>query len=158
MEAKSKITLPVLIIFTLVFFIQSCNDDDEMGKNETKISSYNDDESHNTGQNCMNCHVQGGSGEGWFNVAGTVYDSTKTNVYPNATVQFFTGPEGTGDLKYTIEVDGLGNFYTTEDIDFGDGLYTAVQGNSVTLSMISPLSMGECSSCHGNSVDRIWTK
>jgi hypothetical protein len=154
---NSRFVFSSLIIFTSIFFIQSCNDDD-LGENETLISRYNEDESHNAGQNCMNCHFQGGSGEGWFNIAGTVYDSLEAAVYPNATIRFYTGPAGSGSLKYTLEVDALGNFFTTEDIDFGDELFTSVEGNSAEQFMISPVSMGECNSCHGNSVESIWAK
>ena len=77
------------------------------------ISSTHDDESHNMGQNCLNCHKSGGSGEGWFSLAGTVYDSLKTATLPNSTVKLYSGPNGTGSLIGIIEVDGLGNFYTT---------------------------------------------
>jgi len=154
---NSRFTIPALIIFSSVFIMQSCDDENELGENETKISRYNEDESHNAGQNCMDCHFQGGSGEGWFNIAGTVYDSLKAAVYPNATIRFYTGPAGTGSLKYTVEVDALGNFFTTEDIDFGDELFTSVEGTTEQF-MISPVSMGECNSCHGTSVERIWAK
>ena len=34
----------------------------------------------------MSCHKSGGAGEGWFTIAGTVYDGTKNATYPNATV------------------------------------------------------------------------
>ena len=155
---KRNLSIPIFLIYFLVFTFQSCSDENEVGKNETKISSHTENESHNTGQNCMNCHSQGGSDEGWFNVAGTVYDSLKTDTYPNATVMLYTGPNATGDLKYTIEVDAKGNFYTTENIEFGNGLYVSTQGNTGTTHMISILSMGECNSCHGVSTDRIWTK
>ncbi len=117
-------------------------------ENETKISTYNDDESHNAGQNCMDCHTPGGEGEGWFEVAGTVYDSTRTNTYPNAT----------GTLHYTLQVDALGNFYTTEDMKAPAGLYVAVQGDNQTNHMQSILSSRNCNSCHGVGTERIWTK
>jgi hypothetical protein len=104
----------------------------------------------------MNCHKQGGEGEGWFNVAGTVYDSLKTATLPNATVNLYTGPNGTGTLKYTILVDGKGNFYTTNYIDFTGGLYPSVQGTNSTHYMSSTISMGQCNSCHGVSTDKLW--
>ncbi len=132
----------------------SCNKEGE----ETKISSNSSSESHNQGQNCMSCHKSGGEGEGWFNAAGTVYDSTKLAVYPKTTVKLFSGPQGSGDLKYTVQVDGLGNFYTTEKIDYGTGLYPAVEGNNQTKYMSSSISNGACNSCHGVSTDKIWTK
>jgi len=150
MSIRNILSLAIVAIVA----IHSCEDNE----NETKISSYNSTESHNAGQNCMSCHTSGGSGEGWFTVAGTIYDSTKAVTYPNATVGLYTGPEGTGSLIMEIEVDGLGNFYTTESIDFGTGLYTLVEGSLVTKHMNSKLSTGQCSTCHGASTDRIWVK
>jgi hypothetical protein len=151
MKVNSKI-FSALFLF-LTFVMLSCEDE-----NETKISTYNDDESHNAGQNCMNCHTPGGEGEGWFEVAGTVYDSTLTNTYPNATVKFYSGPNGTGTLHYTLQVDALGNFYSTEDFNFANGLYVAVQGDLQTNHMLSSVNSGQCNSCHGVETERIWTK
>jgi len=146
----------VLIIMAAIVLISlhSCEDDE----NETKISSFGSDDSHKTGENCMECHKSGGDGEGWFTVAGTVYNSTQTTVYPNATITLYTGSKGTGDLVAAIEVDKKGNFYTTEKVDFGNGLYTQVEGNNTTRDMISSIRHGKCNSCHGDSVDAIWTE
>jgi hypothetical protein len=130
----------------------------EEGENETNISSYQSNDSHHMGENCMECHKSGGSGAGWFTVAGTIYESNKTDTYPNATVRLYTGPDGTGNLKATIEVDQLGNFYTTENIDFGSGLYTVVEGTMGTKSMGPSLSNGKCNSCHGVSTDPVWVQ
>jgi len=89
----------------------SCeNEDDENGENKDLSSSFNENESHNAGQNCMACHKSGGQGEGWFTAAGTVYNASGTAVSPNATVKLYTGPNGTGSLVKTIEVEGKGNF------------------------------------------------
>ena len=77
----------------------------------TNISATNGTASHNNGQNCMNCHKDGGSGEGGcFLIAGSVYDSTETVANPNGTVKLFSGLNGTGTLKATLHVDGKGNF------------------------------------------------
>ena len=150
---KLATLLVILLILPLSVFFQSCEEENE---NETLISANGSNESHNMGQNCMNCHKQGGSGEGWFNVAGTVYNSSQTTTYPNIMIKMYTGASGTGTLRYTIQVDALGNFYTTEDIDFGDDLYPVVQGNSGSEYMISSVSNGQCNSCHGVSTDKIW--
>jgi cytochrome c553 len=156
---KKVLTIITMVISTLILF-DSCEkeENEENEGNETMNSSYNDNESHNMGQNCMNCHIQGGDGEGWFVVAGTVYDSLKTATFPNSTVKLYSGPNGSGNLVATIEVDGLGNFYTTNSINFGNGLYTSASGNTTTQHMNSSISTGNCNSCHGESVDRIWTK
>lgn len=136
-----------------IIALQGCEDEG----NETKISSYNSDESHKAGQDCMICHVSGGDGEGWFTVAGTVYESGLTSIYPNATVKLYTGSNGTGDLVSTVEVDQNGNFYTTKIIDFGTGLYILVEGNTSTKNMYASITSGKCNSCHG-ATDRIWVE
>ena len=138
-----------------MLFFASCEKNEN---NETKISSYNETESHNMGQNCMSCHKQGGSGEGWFTLAATVYDSLQTSPYPNSTIKLYTGPNGTGTLKHTIEVDGNGNFYTTQEVNFDAGLYPVVSSNNGTNYMSSPIYSGNCVSCHGNSTSKIWAK
>lgn len=138
--------LSILFVFLLAgFLFQSCEDDDES-------------ESHNTGQNCMSCHTSGGSGHGVFTVAGSVYDNSKEFVLPNASIRLYTEVNGTGNLVTTLQSDKKGNFYTTETIDFGTGLYVLVEGKTATKHMISSLTTGACNSCHGLSVDRIWTE
>lgn len=153
---KKLITMGLLTaLFGGMVAIQGCEKENE--ENETNISRYGDDDSHNMGQNCMNCHKSGGAGEGWFNAAGTVYNAAFTNVQPNGTVKLYTGPDGTGTLKYTIEVDAKGNFYTTEDIDFGSGLYPGITGTSGDVQyMSSAITNGACNSCHGVSEDKIF--
>ena len=133
----------------------SCENQDD---GETKISTHHSAKSHNTGKNCMECHSQEAFGEGWFTVAGSVYDSTQNSIFPNATVWLYTGPSQSGELMLELEGDQLGNFYTTENIDFGNGLYASVEGKETTKHMSSSLETGECNSCHGNGIGRIWTK
>ncbi|NOQ71723.1 MAG: hypothetical protein GQ574_06975 [Crocinitomix sp.] len=128
------------------------------GGGEYKLSSYGDMESHNMGLACASCHYSGGTGEGWFTIASTVYDESLVTTYPNTTVKLFTGPSGTGDLKYTFEVDGRGNFYSSSTINLQSGLYPAVEGDLTTQYMNSPIVTGNCTSCHGNTTSEIWTK
>ena len=106
----------------------------------------------------MNCHKSGGDAEGIFQAAGTVYDSTLSVTLPNTTVYLYTEQGGNGTLKHTVEVDGLGNFYTTESIDFGDGLYPTIKGATTSKHMSSPITSGQCNSCHGVSTSKLWTK
>ena len=148
----------IIVIISILIFLPSCDDDDETDGNEDMVSYYNETESHKMGQNCMNCHKPGGEGEGWFNLAGTVYDSEKITTYPNATVKLYSEPNGAGILIETIQVDGLGNFYTTDNIDFENGLYVSVSGDNATEHMVSPIFSGQCNSCHGTSTSRIWTR
>ncbi len=86
-------------------------------------------------------------------MAGTVYDSLKTTTFPNTTIKLFSGQNGTGTFIGTVEVDGLGNFFTTNTIDFGSGIYTSVEGDSETKYMLSPIVSGACNSCHGMITD-----
>lgn len=150
---KKKISIVLTFLVSILIISQSCN---KSGSSETNISSTGSNKSHNMGQNCMNCHISGGKGEGWFNVAGTVYKSDLSSTYANTTVKLYTGPNGTGTLKYTIQGDAKGNFYTTESIDFGNGLYPVVQGLSTANYMSSSITSGQCNSCHGVSTDKIW--
>jgi mono/diheme cytochrome c family protein len=154
---KTKICLSMLMALSVAIFLHSCETEDA-GENETKNSSHGSNESHNMGQNCMNCHQSGGSGEGWFTIAGTVYDSIKTNTFSNATINFYSGLNASGDIKYTIQGDELGNFYTTQNIDFSNGLYVSVAGDKTTKVMSSKITAGQCNSCHGSTTGKIWTR
>lgn len=152
---KLKLIALFVTLGGLLMTFQSCEKDE----NETKISSYSSSESHNEGQNCMSCHVSGGDGEGWFSVAGTVYDSNQSNLYPRTTVKLYTGVRGTGTLKATVQVDTRGNFYTTESIDFGSGLYVSAVGTTGNEEhMRGKITSGQCSSCHGVTTDKVWAK
>jgi cytochrome c553 len=157
LNSKLRIALMFSFIACFIFIGQSCTKENSE-KNETKISAHNGKESHNMSTNCMTCHKKGGEGEGWFNAAGTVYDSTKTTVLANVNVKLYSGPNGTGDLKHTIQVDALGNFYTTEAIDFTSGLFPAVEGPTGTQYMSTATNTGQCYSCHNVTTDKIWTK
>ena len=152
-----KKTTILYILFLGVLSFIACSKEDE-GGNATKVSSYGSQQSHNMGRNCMDCHASGSSGEGWFNVAGTVYDSLLTSTLPNGTIYFYTDANATGTLKYTIQVDAKGNFYTTNNIDFSTALYPVVKGKSSNQMMSSGITTGQCNSCHGVSTDKIWTK
>tara|TARA_R110002050_G_scaffold290260_1_gene443740 strand:- start:70348 stop:70830 length:483 start_codon:yes stop_codon:yes gene_type:complete len=156
-----KVQLIALVFgISLMAFMQSCKKEGsgEGGESgEAKISTHYSTESHNAGRNCITCHSAGGSGEGWFRAAATVYDSTLTFVKPNATLEFYTGKYGTGTLQATLEVDGNGNFYTTSSIDFSNGLYcTVISASGKKRYMRKKITTGECAKCHGVDEDRIW--
>jgi cytochrome c553 len=147
-------TLTTALIFFVFFTLLSC---DKEGGSESKISSNNKSESHKNGENCMNCHKNGGDGEGWFYVAGSIYTMNQQFASPNGKVKIYSGPDGSGTLMATIEVDALGNFYTTESVSFSGGVYTSVQSSGGTEKfMDSKITTGACNSCHGISEDKIW--
>jgi len=154
---KNSVILNFSSILLLVVFLFACEKENE--GNETKISSYGSSESHNNGENCMNCHKSGSDGEGWFTTAGSIYNSSFTAPYMNGTVNLTTEPQNGGITKATIEVDKKGNFYTTTPIDFAGGLYVSITGTTGTTKyMMSKITTGQCYSCHGNSTDDIWAE
>jgi hypothetical protein len=123
---------------------------------ESNNSASGQGESHNFGMNCLNCHMAGGEGEGCFRAAGSVSDSLLASHLTSGTVKFYTQPNGGGQLKYTIPIDALGNFFTTENISVS-GLYPAITGpTGVTNHMSSSISTGACNSCHGVSTSKLW--
>ncbi len=122
------------------------------------ISTYESILSHNGGNNCMQCHTTGEEGEiaGVFTVAGTVYNSNY-NYFPNALVKLYTEQNANGTLVATIEVDKLGNFYTTQNIDFGTGLFPVVYGPTGNkYAMGSKITHGACGSCHNVVTNQIY--
>ena len=72
-------------------------------------------------------------------------------------VGMFSVRDFDGRYGRSINGDAKGNFYTTETIDFGSGLYPVLQGNNSTNKMSSSITTGQCNSCHGVSTDKIWT-
>jgi hypothetical protein len=158
MTTLKLISIVTILAFVGIITLQSCEkEDNEHGCGATNISAKNQDESHNMGQNCMNCHKDGGEGKGCFYIAGTVYDSLQTSTKPNGTVKLYSGPNGSGTLKGTIEVDAKGNFFTTNIVDLSSPVYPSVtNSNGDTKYMGSSTSTGQCNSCHGVSTNKIW--
>jgi hypothetical protein len=70
-------------------------------------------------------------------------------------VEFYTAANGGGTLKYTIQIDGKGNFYSTEAMTL-TGLYPAIKNANGTMYMGSSLSTGACNTCHGNSTGALY--
>lgn len=151
---RRKVT--AVLAITILAALGCEKEDKEHGCGDTNISHHGAHESHNHGQNCMSCHRDGGGGEGCFTVAGSVYDSLGTGTAPNGTVRLFTGANGTGSLRATIEVDAKGNFHTTDGVDFSGGLYPVLVGSGGDAHHMSDaITSGACNSCHGQSTDRI---
>jgi cytochrome c553 len=136
----------------------ACREEDD-SENRTLVSRNGGMISHGMSQNCMNCHEQGGEGSGWFTVAGTVYDSAMTTTYANAIIRLYSEVDGGGTLVATVEADAYGNFFTTEAVNFGNGLYPLVAGTTGnTVSMQQATMLGACNSCHGITNVRIWAR
>ncbi|MFV1984885.1 MAG: hypothetical protein ACC657_15165 [Thiohalomonadales bacterium] len=151
----NKIFKIVYLISILTLFLTACGHEDD-DDNETYISSNGGQKSHNTGQNCLSCHKSGN--EVIFTVAGTVYQiQDLTLVLPNVKIQFHDGPNTSGNLIHSIDVDALGNFYTTNALSWGNGLYVSVVvPDGVTNSMSFVVTEGECGRCHGVNENQIY--
>jgi hypothetical protein len=150
----NSILASIFVVIVIFLVSPSCKKNNVCG--ETNISESGGDDSHNFGQNCMNCHTSGGKGEGCFVVAGSVSNSALTSNLTSGTVKFYTEPNGGGTLKATVQIDSKGNFHTTESIDV-IGLYPVITGsNGVPHSMGSSLSSGSCNSCHGVSTGKLY--
>jgi hypothetical protein len=118
--------------------------------------------SHNAGMSCVSCHTPGGQATSFqWKIGGTLYTSSAgTSVASNLVVKFYTGPNGTGTLKYILNGDQKGNIYSLGPVDFTGGLYPAVVGPTTTKYMGSAITSSptSCNSCHtgGTGTARIW--
>lgn len=121
-------------------------------------SRHGDAISHNLGQNCMQCHQAFGPGRGRFSAAGTLYDADG-EPHPDGTIELRTAPAGAGELVLRIEVDGLGNFYTTEALPLPDmPLFPTLYSASADAMnfMPFPTRSGACNVCHaGGAIVRL---
>ena len=134
--------LKLIVFSSLLILIIACQKF-EIQEFETVISSHNEDESHHYGENCMNCHYSAGRSEGVFTVGGSVSGNFK-----NATLEFYKN--GIAKPVNKVEVDKLGNAYTTEDIDFSEGLRVGVRNRSGEIEfMEDKVFHGQCNLCHG---------
>jgi hypothetical protein len=143
---KTSKYLAIISVFAL--FLTSCGHEEEDSP-DVAISSNGSKSSHNTGQNCLNCHQSGN--EYIFSTAGTVYQQQNlTAPLANVKIVFHDGPNASGNLIYSIEVDALGNFYTTDAIAWENGLYVSVEvpGQAITSSMSFTVNEGACGRCH----------
>jgi hypothetical protein len=144
--------------------------------NVENVSKHDETRSHTRSKNCQTCHQEAGPGRGIFTISGTVLDE-EHRPYPNAILQIFEtvqapgggpvawgGPVEVLNLAMEIEVDGNGNFFTTQELPdfFPDkpiyprfvtadrqplykelGLFEATMGGGV--------SVGGCNFCHSET-------
>lgn len=146
-----------IVLFSIFFVLVGC-EKDENG-NEYLVSENFSEESHNAGEDCMSCHVPGGNADGWFTVAGSVFNKELDELATNGVVELTTEPQSAGSIIATIEIDAKGNFYTTEAINLAGGLYATVESQDGSKAyMITEVTTGSCNSCHGSSTDKIWVE
>jgi hypothetical protein len=147
---NSSILLITFVLFSLSLFINSCKKNKDKNCKIYNVSSSSKS-SHNNGQNCIDCHTYGGKGEGCFNVAGSMYNSSDKTPMVSGYISLYTEASGKGTLKAKINVDQSGNFYSS-DIGEVSGLYASITGpKGEVRHMSQPLTTGACTSCHGNS-------
>jgi hypothetical protein len=96
--------------------------------------------SHNAGRDCLGCHRN-------FAVAGTLYRADGS-AYPGASVRLTTAAAGGGAVVLSVSTDASGNFYTTQAVGFGSGLYADAAGTGARRSKTAPVTSGACNSCH----------
>ena len=158
-----KMNKSLLVISLIIIGISSCSHYDDIQKN-AKESIAGEDESHNSGQNCMNCHNASSSSEavqegGWWNIAGTAFKSSGSFA-KEGSVELWTGPNRTGSLLYKLAIDDLGNFYTGKIVDFKGGAFPVLidKNGNLNKAMQSSILNGACNSCHGVSTPKILFK
>jgi hypothetical protein len=157
---KKGASIIALLVF-IVSGISSCSHYDEIIKNPV-FSRHGDSESHYLGRNCMECHKSGGQAVTFFdtqqiwNIGGSIFNSDGITPNSNGTLYLYTKANGQGVLKYVIEVDANGNFYTNQIIDFREALFPYIRSALGTSAYMSTsLTTGACNSCHGVTTARI---
>ena len=151
---NSSILLITFVLFSLSLFINSCKKNKDKNCKIYNVSSSSKS-SHNNGQNCIDCHTYGGNGEGCFNVAGSMFNSSDKTPMVSGYISLYSEAYGKGTLKAKINVDQSGNFYSS-DIGEVSGLYASITGpKGEVRHMSQPLTTGACTSCHGNSTEII---
>jgi hypothetical protein len=154
-----KLQIKLSVLSGLLLLMVACSHYDELQTSKEE-SKNGEEESHNQGRDCMQCHKAGGEAgkfdnKKWWNIGGTIYTNGFTPS-SNGKVYLYTQPNGQGELKYVIEVDALGNIYTNQIIDFRGGLYPyVVSATGGVAYMSSALPHGKCNSCHGVTTERI---
>lgn len=156
------------IIVVLSFSLLACGEDafvDNDGPDDPemapKISRNGATISHTDnrrGSNCMTCHYEDNN-RYVYTIAGTVYQTAdSTLIYPNATIKFYSEPDGNGIYYGSVAGDANGNFYTTEPLPFSTAAYPVVEGTNgeIPKSMGNFVMGGACNSCHGANVAHIY--
>ena len=153
MKIINSLLFGAFVATTTLISFNSCEKEGDCGV--SNVSSTGSNKSHNMGQNCMQCHKSGGNGKGCFILAGTVYDTLSSSTLSSGKLELYTGPNGTGSLVHTVQIDSKGNIYTTDNFSVS-GLYPVITGPSGQKQyMGSSITSGQCNSCHGSSTAKI---
>lgn len=145
--------MPIAIVVALILSSFILQDD------VTIVSKPDMKKSHEFGNDCMSCHKKGGKAKSVFTVSGSVLDEARAKIYKNPVIQLYTERKGQGELVATLLGDALGNFYSTENIDFSIGLYPTLIGTDGVAEpikhMARPIFSGSCNSCHGPKEEKL---
>ena len=97
----------------------------------------------------MNCHYTEGRGEGWFSIAGSL------NGNVNGALVHLYSDLSQAPIK-TLEIDALGNFFTTDAFDFSGGVYVGIEDSNGAVELMgSKIFNGQCNLCHGVTTDAL---
>lgn len=120
----------------------------ETSLNVENIGTSDTGRSHNQGMNCMTCHQERGPGKGLFSVAGTIVNADGTSA-KGAKIVVYKDEARTEEVL-TVEVDKLGNFYTTEKAPFPADAYPVMVSadGSKRIQMPFSTASGACNMCH----------
>lgn len=143
-------TFAAVLALSILFHAckHTINDNSNLADHEA--SEHHSNESRGMSGDCISCHKAGGSGEGVFTLGGTVFQEDLKTKQPNGYIKLYSGPQGTGVLLKTIQVDNLGNFYSDANYNFSLPIYpAAVSASGNVKYMSTSLSGGSCNSCHG---------
>jgi len=145
--------IPALVIASLVVSAFTVLEETPL------VSKPGTKKSHEFGTDCMSCHKKGGSAKSIFMVSGSVLDEARAKIYKNPVIKLYTERKAQGELVATILGDALGNFYSTENIDFSIGLYPTLVGTEGVAEPIKhmsrPIFSGSCNSCHGTREEKL---
>lgn len=115
-----------------------------------QLSTADSSISHNNGRNCMSCHQANGPGMGQFTAAGTVHKVDGSVADPGSIVGIYADPTRQAVIA-ELEVDQLGNVYTTEDLGLGESKrFVSVWSadRQLRADMGSPKFNLSCNFCH----------
>jgi hypothetical protein len=158
MSKNVMFVLAILVFISVSLFFSGCS-----GNNSTSPSNSTTVTGHNVGQNCLTCHVSGGqSSENVFTLGGTIFkDAAGNTISPGTVVDFFSGPNGTGTLLFSLVADSSGNIHSSQAINFTAGIYPAIVMPGGTMRYMPQVAkQGSCNStgCHDiNTNPRIFS-
>lgn len=119
--------------------------------NVSNISEASGQRSHNHGENCFSCHQERGLGKGIFTLAGSLF-RTSGSAHNQGVIRIYNDAART-ELAIEVPVDGLGNFFTTETLEFPSaGFFVSVlAANGTEIRMRSPKLSLACNQCHAGN-------